>query len=94
METETTLDPLRRTVHLTPERWNHIAYGHSPVSSLRAEVIKAIEEPTTWIDQARPGEAWFYLKGVGPSRWLKVVVAYDHKSIGIVKTAFPRRRNP
>jgi hypothetical protein len=94
METETTLDPLRRTVHLPPERWQHIAYGHPQVSHLRAEVIRAIEEPTTWIDGARSGEAWFYLKDVGPSRWLKVVVAYDDKSVGVVQTAFPRRRNP
>jgi hypothetical protein len=94
METETTLDPLRRTVHLTPDRWNHIVYGHDYMSPYRAEVIRAIEAPTKWFDEARPGQAWFYLKDVGPSQWLKVVVAYDDKSTGNVKTAFPRRRMP
>jgi len=91
---ETTQDPLGRTVHLKLERWEHIAFGHSPVATLRAEVMRAVREPTKWIDEKRPGEGWFYLGGVGPSCWLKVVVAYDDKSVGNVITAFPRRRHP
>jgi hypothetical protein len=91
---ETTRDPLGRTVHLTRERWEHIAYGHSPVAALRAQVMRAVREPTTWTEEKRPGEGWFYLEDVGPSRWLKVVVAYDDKSVGNVITAFPRRRHP
>jgi hypothetical protein len=38
-------------------------------------------------------EEWFYLGGVGPSRWLKVVVLYE-RELGWVVTAFPRRSFP
>jgi hypothetical protein len=94
MENETTQDPLGRTVHLTPRRWDHIVYGHPYMSPYRDDVIRAIAMPTDWFDEPRPGQAWYYLRGVGPSLWLKVVVAYDDKSTGSVKTAFPRRRKP
>lgn len=94
METVTTRDPKGRTVHLTPRRWDHIAYGHPRLRPYRDDVIRAIAEPTEWFEAPRPGEAWYYLRGVGPSTWLKVVVAYDEKSTGSVITAFPRRRKP
>jgi hypothetical protein len=29
-----------------------------------------------------------------PSRWLKVVVAFDEDSVGSILTAFPRRNKP
>jgi hypothetical protein len=94
METETTIDPQGRIVRLTPRRWDHIAYGHPHLLPHRAAVIRAITEPTEWFEEPRPGQAWYYLSGVGPSAWLKVVVAYDEQSIGSVITAFPRRRKP
>jgi hypothetical protein len=34
-------------------------------------------------------EQWFYLRDAGPSRWLKVVVLYDHDK-GSIVTAFAR----
>ena len=37
----------------------------------------------------RVGEDWYYLQGAGPSRWLKVVVAFDENNDGSVLTAFP-----
>jgi hypothetical protein len=94
METRTTLDPRGRRVNLTPERWNHIVYGHAYMRTHLGDVIRAIEAPTNWIEEARPGQDWFYIEDAGPSKWLKVVVAYDDKSIGSVKTAFPRRTMP
>jgi hypothetical protein len=94
METETMLDPQGRTVRLTPRRWDHIVYGHPRLLPHRADVIRAVTAPTEWLEEPRPGQAWYYLSGVGPSKWLKVVVAYDEKSTGSVITAFPRRRKP
>ena len=60
----------------------------------RADVIRAVEAPTHLIEQPRPGQDWFYLQNAGPSRWLKVVVAFDDDSIGSIRTAFPRRSKP
>ncbi len=88
-------DPDGRQVELTRERWQHIldAPGHPELSQHQAEVMRAIQEP----DERRPGrrdnEQWFFLRDVGPSRWLQVVVAYEDDR-GWIVTAFGRRRNP
>ncbi len=68
----------------------HIIDGHPYMTRYRVEVLRAVREPTERIAQPRPGEDWFYLEGAGPSRWLKVVVAFDEKSIGSIRTAFQR----
>jgi len=91
---ELTIDPLGRTVRLTQERWKHIIDGHPYMAPFRDDVLWAVEAPTHRIEQARPGQDWFYLQNAGPSRWLKVVVAFDDSSIGSVRTAFPRRSQP
>jgi hypothetical protein len=88
------IDPLGRTVQLAEERWSHIIKGHPYMAPFRAEVMRAIEAPTQRIEQPRPGQDWFYLQDPEPSRWLKVVVAFDEDSIGSIRTAFPRRSKP
>jgi hypothetical protein len=64
------------------------------MGSLHAEVLRAISEPSELLHSPRVGEDWYYLQGAGPSRWLKVVVAFDENNDGSVLTAFPRRRKP
>ncbi len=91
---ELATDPLGRPARLTEERWSHIIDGHPYMAPFRADVMRAIETPTHRIEQARAGQDWFYLANAGPSRWLKVVVAFDEHSIGSVRTAFPRRSKP
>jgi hypothetical protein len=91
---DTTSDPLGRTVHLTEERWEHIVGGHPYMAPFRAEVLRAVEAPTDHVAQPRLGQDWFYLRDAGPSRWLKVVVAFDGDSVGSIRTAFPRRSKP
>jgi transcriptional regulator with XRE-family HTH domain len=93
-ETETVRDPLQRTVHLTTDRWHHILAGHPEMFPYLDDVLRAIKAPTKHIERPRPGQDWFYLAGIGPSDWLKVVVAYDEHSVGDVKTAFPRGVTP
>lgn len=89
-------DPDGRRVELTSERWQHIfdaADGHPELGVHQAEVMRAIQGP----DQRHPGrrenEQWFFLRDVGPSRWLQVVVAYEGAR-GWVVTAFARRKDP
>jgi transcriptional regulator with XRE-family HTH domain len=93
-ETETVRDPLQRTVRLTTDRWHHILAGHPEMFPYLDDVLRAIRTPTKHLGLARPGQDWFYLEGIGPSDWLKVVVAYDADSVGIVKTAFARGNTP
>jgi hypothetical protein len=54
------VDPLGGDVQLTDERWNHIVEGRPYMAPFRDEVMRAIEEPTHRIEQARPGQDWFY----------------------------------
>jgi hypothetical protein len=87
-------DPLGRSVRLENERWAHIVDARPMLADHHDTVLEAIEHPDHHIADARPGEDWYYLAGVGPSRWLKVVVAFHGKPSGRVITAFPRRAMP
>lgn len=68
----TVVDPLGRTVHLTPERWEHIVNGHPYMAPHRAEVLRAVQEPTERIAQPRSGHrtgsTWRAQAPVGGSR--------------------------
>jgi hypothetical protein len=68
---ELATDPLGRTVQLTEERWNHIVGGHPYMAPFRADVLRAIEEPTHRIEQPRPigiGSTYRTRDPVGGSR--------------------------
>lgn len=91
-------DPEGRLVVLSEEGWTHItgvgrAAGHPELAAHLVAVTRATETPDRRVRGRRPDEEWFYLADVGPSRWLKVVVAYEGTR-GRVITAFARRRFP
>ena len=88
-----TTDPGGRRVVLSTERWLHILENHEELGDeLQALLVglaaAAIRWPGRW-----PGEEWLYLAGPGPTRFLKVVVHYEHGE-GRIVTAFPRRAFP
>lgn len=95
----TALDPEGRPVDLTRERWDHIIgdgpnrVGHPELRSHRAAIMQAINEPSARLPGRIPNEEWFYLEDAGPSRYLKVVVAFA-AGRGQVITAFARRSMP
>lgn len=80
-------------IELTAERWDHILSGHPDLTPYRDAVLACIADPTTRRPGRDRGEWWHYLQDAGPSRWLKVVVAYDGDR-GYVRTAFARRSFP
>jgi hypothetical protein len=86
-------DPDGRLIELTAERWAHIEARHPELRRLQAEVLKAVSAPARTHQGRRANEQWFYLEGVGPSRWLKVAVAYEEKR-GWITTAFGQRTLP
>lgn len=86
-------DPDGKPVELTAERWHHIRTGHPDLAPYRDAVLTGISSPTMRRPGREPHEWWHYLQGAGPSRWLKVVVAYDGDR-GYVRTAFARRSFP
>ena len=87
-------DAQGREVSLSPERWLHIVSAHPEIEPYEAEICRAVEAPTTNLPGREPDEEWLYLEGVGPSRWLKVVVVFDREGSGRIITAFARRRKP
>lgn len=94
----TATDPDGRRVELTQERWDHIVHplgaaGHSELAPYQAEVLRAVSEPDLRMGGREANEEWFLLEGVGPSRWLQVVVAFE-AGRGWIVTAFPRRSFP
>jgi hypothetical protein len=93
-EPQTIRDREGREVLLSPERWQHIVSGHPEIEVFEREVRQAIESPMAVLPGREPGEEWLYLEGAGPSRWLKVVVAFDNAERGRIITAFARRRKP
>ncbi len=82
-----------REVILAEERWSHIRERHPELdeewvlAGLRRELVEPYEIHY-WPDR---NEEWHYLKKVGPSRWLKVVVVWDDPEHGRIITMFPRR---
>jgi hypothetical protein len=95
----TVLDPDGRRVVLSRERWAHIVgdatggTGHPELRPYRDEVMHAVREPTVRLAGRLPNQEWFYLEGVGPSRYLKVVVEF-RQGLGHIVTAFARRSTP
>jgi hypothetical protein len=87
------LDPDGRPVELNADRWSHILAGHPELARHLASVTRAIREPDRRIVGRQEDEVWYYLRGAGPSRWLKVVVHYEGGR-GWIVTAFGRRSLP
>lgn len=88
-----TVDPNGREVVLDATRWRHIVDRHDVLAPHRDDLLRAVAEPTRRKPGRRQNEEFFYLAGTGPSRWIKVVVHYEHNR-GRIMTAFPRRRFP
>lgn len=88
-----TVDPDGRGVVLTPERWRHIVERHAELALNRENILAAVAAPEARRHGHEQDEEWFYGRGFGPSRWVRVVVHYEGAK-GSITTAFPRRALP
>jgi len=88
-----TTDPDGRLVTLTQLSWRHIVERHPELGVGRDVVLAAVAVPDERLMGREVGEEWFYRRGAGPSRWMRVVVHYERGS-GRILTAFPRRSLP
>jgi hypothetical protein len=79
------------TVVLTATAWAHIADEHPDIAPFRDEVLETIAEPDAVADDPRPGRQRFYRHGIGPSRWLRVIVDFNQSPARVV-TAFGFRK--
>ncbi|MHB8469285.1 MAG: hypothetical protein ACYDCH_05960 [Gaiellaceae bacterium] len=88
-----TADPDGRRVVLDAVGWAHIVGRHDVLEPHLERLLRAVSQPERRLPGRRDDEEYFYLAWAGPSRWLKVVVHYEHDR-GRIVTAFPRRRFP
>ncbi len=86
-------DPDGRSVELTEERWRHVEEVHPEIAGLVDDVMATVSDPHRRSEGREAGEQWFYREGLGPTRWLKVVVSYGEER-GFIVTAHGRRSFP
>ncbi len=88
-----TADPDGRRVVLTFAQWRHVVERHPELASNREQILATVADPADRRNGHEANEEWFYGRGVGPSRWIRVVVHYAQGE-GSITTAFPRRTLP
>jgi hypothetical protein len=89
----TVVDPDGIPVDLTDTQWAHICEQRPGLAALRDEILRSVSNPHATAPGKKPNETWFFLRGVGPSDWLRVVGASEGGR-GWIVTAFPRRKFP
>ncbi len=90
-----TTDPAGARVVLDDTLWREkIARDHPEINSHRKDALRAVSTP----DHVAPDPSFdartrYYARGVGPSRWLLVVVSYEQTPARIV-SVFANRKAP
>lgn len=90
-----TVDPDGTRVVLTDTVWSgKIVQDHREIAAYEAEVLRAVASPDhVASDPHFERRTRYYARGVGPSRWLLVVVSYEQTPARIV-SAFANRKDP
>ncbi len=86
-------DPDGRIVVLDHAAWRHILDEHREMAGHREAIMAAVARPHVRHPDPRPGRERYYRRGVGPSRWLFVVIDFTTSPARIV-TALGNRRDP
>lgn len=87
------VDPDGRHVVLDAAGWRHIVDEHGELAPLREGVLSAVALPDHRTPDPRPGRERYWRRGLGPSRWLMVVVDFTSVPARIV-TAYGNRKDP
>ena len=94
-ETSETADPAGALVVLDDALWREkIVRDHPEIDSHRVDALRTVSAP----DHVAPDPSFedrkrYYARGVGPSRWLLVVVSYEQTPARIV-SVFANRKDP
>jgi hypothetical protein len=90
-----TVDPAGARVVLDERVWSEkIVLDHPEIATHREDALRAVSAADYVAPD--PGSAdrkRFYLRGVGPSRWLLVVVSYEETPARII-FVFANRKDP
>ena len=85
------IDPERRTVRLTERAWKHIRLQHPELAPFEAAIMETVISPLRRSPDVRPGRERYFTEGIGPSRFLRVVISFTGDR-GEIVTAFAHRR--
>src|SRR5436305_875756 len=90
-----TVDPAGARVVLDGRVWDEkIVVDHPEVASYKDDALHAVSAPDhVTPDPGSADRKRFYLRGVGPSRWLLVVVSYEQQPARII-SVFANRKDP
>ena len=93
--TAETTDPEGRRVVLADAVWrDKIVRDHPEIDTHMSDVLQAVIKPDHVAgDPIFAARTRYYARGVGPSRWLLVVVSYEQVPARIV-SAFANRKDP
>lgn len=88
-------DPEGRRVVLADAVWREkIVRDHPEIETYRSDVLQTVAGPDhVAADPIFAARTRYYMRGVGPSRWLLVVVSYEQAPARIV-SAFANRKDP
>lgn len=90
-----TVDPESRRVVLVDPLWSgKIVRAHPEIEAYLTDILQVVAAPDHVAqDPAFARRKRFYARGIGPSRWLMVVVSYEQTPARIV-SAFANRKDP
>jgi hypothetical protein len=90
-----TVDPTGVRVVLDEHLWSEkIVRDHPEIASHKGDALRAVSAPDHVApDPESTRRRRFYLRGVGPSRWLLVVVSYEQTPARII-SVFANRKDP
>ena len=90
-----TRDPDGKRVVVVARLWQEkVLRDHPELGAHLGDVLRAISDP----DHVAPDPSFdnrrhHYLRDIGPSRWLRVVLSYEQAPARLI-TAFPNRKDP
>jgi hypothetical protein len=90
-----TCDPEGNRVVIPAAIWfGKVLRDHAELAPHLGDALRAISNPDHAIpDPAERGRRHHYLRHVGPSRWLLVVISYEQEPARLI-TAYPNRKDP
>ncbi len=90
-----TTDPAGERVVLDETVWREkIVRDHPEIAAHRKDALRAVSTPDhVAADPSFEARKRYYARGVGPSRWLLVVVSYEQTPARIV-SVFANRKDP
>lgn len=78
---------------LTQSAWEHIVRRHPEISSFERELLHAVAWPDVITPDNRLNRWRYWVRGVGPSRWMLIVVGWSTRPAHVI-TAHGERRDP